>query len=82
MSETTFKRFLVAALVIAFLWVTQDVIRDLIFTSDGPRPITPRGELAAYEKTTIEIFQRTAPSVAYIFTLDFGRPGSPEYTVK
>ena len=33
-----------------------------------PRTIEPRGELANFEKATIEIFNRAAPSVAYIFT--------------
>ena len=34
-----------------------------------PRPVTPRGPLAENEQATIALFQRTAPSVAYIFTL-------------
>jgi 2-alkenal reductase len=33
-----------------------------------PRLIEPRGELAAFETATIEIFNRSAPSVVYIFT--------------
>jgi 2-alkenal reductase len=33
-----------------------------------PRIVEPRGELANFEKATIEIFNRTAPSVVYIFT--------------
>jgi len=31
-----------------------------------PRAVTPRGDLAAEEKTTIEIFQNASPSVVYI----------------
>jgi S1-C subfamily serine protease len=34
-----------------------------------PRAITPRGDLAADEKTTIELFKRCAPSVVYITNL-------------
>ena len=34
-----------------------------------PRPITPRGDLAASEKSTIEIFQSVAPSVVNITSL-------------
>ena len=34
-----------------------------------PRPIAPRGPLAADEQRTIEIFQRASPSVVYITTL-------------
>ena len=33
-----------------------------------PREIAPRGDLADFETTTISIFNRAAPSVAYIFT--------------
>jgi len=38
------------------------------YTDSRPRTIAPRGELADFEKATIEIFNRTAPSVVYIFT--------------
>jgi 2-alkenal reductase len=38
------------------------------FANSQPRSIAPRGELANFEKATIAIFNRTAPSVAYIFT--------------
>ncbi len=34
-----------------------------------PRIVTPRGELAAEERTTIQIFQQTSPSVVFITTL-------------
>ena len=34
----------------------------------GPRPITPRGELAADEKSTIDLFERSRDSVVYITT--------------
>ena len=33
-----------------------------------PREILPRGDLANFEKSTISIFNRAAPSVVYIFT--------------
>ncbi len=34
--------------------------------SGEPRPVTPRAELAEFEKTTIEIFESVAPSVVFI----------------
>jgi S1-C subfamily serine protease len=34
-----------------------------------PRPVAPRGDLAADEKATIELFARCSPSVVYITTL-------------
>jgi len=33
-----------------------------------PRPVTPRGDLSANEKSTIQIFQQTNPSVVFINT--------------
>jgi 2-alkenal reductase len=33
-----------------------------------PRTVEPRGELANFEKATIDIFDRASPSVVYIFT--------------
>jgi 2-alkenal reductase len=38
------------------------------FADSQPRIVEPRGELANFEKATIEIFNRTSPSVVYIFT--------------
>lgn len=35
-----------------------------------PRPVTARGELAADERSTIEIFERVSPSVVYITTTE------------
>lgn len=35
----------------------------------GPRPVTPRGPLAADEIANIEVFKRTSPSVVHITTL-------------
>lgn len=40
-----------------------------ISTHSEPRAVTPRGSLSSTEKTNIEIFQRTSPSVVYITTL-------------
>jgi 2-alkenal reductase len=38
------------------------------YRDSRPRTIEPRGELSDFEKATIEIFNRAAPSVVYIFT--------------
>ena len=37
----------------------------------SPRKITPKGDLASSERTTIEIFERTSPSVVFIRTKGF-----------
>lgn len=38
------------------------------YADSRPRSIEPRGDLADFEKATIEIFNRTSASVVYIFT--------------
>ncbi len=43
--------------------------------STTPRPITPRADLADFEKTTINIFEQAAPSVAYITRVNPPRAG-------
>ena len=35
----------------------------------APRPVTARGDLSSEEKATIELFQRSSPSVVYVTTL-------------
>jgi S1-C subfamily serine protease len=35
----------------------------------APRPVTPRGDLGADEKSTIALFQKVSPSVVYITTV-------------
>jgi S1-C subfamily serine protease len=39
----------------------------------APRPITPRGDLSAEEKSTAALFRQAAPSVAHITTLALAR---------
>jgi 2-alkenal reductase len=42
--------------------------RDQRSVENYTREISPRGDLADFEKTTISIFNSAAPSVVYIFT--------------
>ncbi|RMG12506.1 MAG: PDZ domain-containing protein [Planctomycetota bacterium] len=58
---------LVALLVGAFGWaVGRRSVREAL---PPPAPVAPRGDLSAAEKTQIEIFQRTAPSVVFITSI-------------
>ena len=45
-------------------WIDRYLVR---FTAE-PRPVTARGELAADERATIEIFARASPTVVFITT--------------
>jgi 2-alkenal reductase len=54
---------LAAALALWEFYIEQQRTQDI-----RPRAVEPRGQLADFEKATIEIFNRTSPSVVYIFT--------------
>jgi S1-C subfamily serine protease len=64
------SRFLFWFAVFFLLAVSLRTPLERLFISyqAQPREITPRGDLAADEKTTIAIFQATNPSVVYITT--------------
>lgn len=69
--------YLVIFLAIAL--VVQSVTMNLRFWNGRrnvpaePRAITPRGDLAEDEKTTIELFRKVSKSVVYITTITVGR---------
>ncbi len=55
--------------IIMLLWYFLPWIeRYLIGITTEPRAVTARGELAADERTTIEIFEQASPSVVFIST--------------
>ncbi|MDQ3565693.1 MAG: trypsin-like peptidase domain-containing protein [Pseudomonadota bacterium] len=59
----------VAAAALLVLWQAFPSIERTILGVDAtPRVVTPRGDLAAEEKTTIEIFEKAKGSVVYITT--------------
>ena len=59
---------IVWALLIASVWVGGPYVREFLLTVDEPRAVAPRGDLANFERTATELFELTAPTVAYIFT--------------
>ena len=56
------------ALLLATLWIGLSLYRDVFLVVDAPRAITPRGELAEFERVNIELFESVSPSVVYIFS--------------
>mgnify|MGYP001363973288 CR=1 FL=1 len=67
--NSKFARYVIIwSLIIATVFVADEFIRNVFLTGDKPRVVTPRGSLTNLEKSTIEIFNATAPSVVYIFT--------------
>jgi 2-alkenal reductase len=60
-----------ALLILVAAFVAQPYI-DRMFFSGTPRPVEPRGSLAEGERTAIDIFGRTSPSVVHVVA----RPGA------
>ena len=60
-------------LLLLTVWVLQPEILGLWAAAIAPRPLTPRGDLAAFEKTTIAIFRQASPSVVHVYA----RAGTP-----
>jgi S1-C subfamily serine protease len=61
---------LLALLSLVLVWqVIGPRWRRLTDPNAGPRSVTPRGDLAADEKTTIELFRQASPSVVFITTV-------------
>ncbi len=59
----------VALMSLMLFWQTLPLLEEFIAATQAkPRPITPRGDLAADEKATIELFEKTKDSVVYIAT--------------
>ncbi|MCA9474015.1 MAG: trypsin-like peptidase domain-containing protein, partial [Nitrospira sp.] len=53
-------------LVLFFPWVKSWL--GLGLPNGEPRPVTPRGSLADFEQTTVDLFRETSPSVVFIST--------------
>jgi 2-alkenal reductase len=63
-----FTRFALAALLILVgAYVLEPYVTRLFYAAETPRAVTPRGDLAEWERTTITLFERVAPSVVHVF---------------
>ncbi|MFA6014273.1 MAG: trypsin-like peptidase domain-containing protein [Gallionellaceae bacterium] len=71
-TATFLPRILRAALFVVIAVVSVNLLPSFISHADGadaaPRKITPRGELAADEKATIDLFEQAKDSVVFITT--------------
>ena len=56
-----------------FWWFFIKADQTVINPDAAPRAITARGDLAADERNTIELFQATSPSVVYITSIELRR---------
>lgn len=67
-TQNLFRAVLAGALTIAFLSISLPVNALAKGVEAAPRPVTPRGELAAEEKATIDLFEKSRDSVVFIST--------------
>jgi S1-C subfamily serine protease len=65
-----------AVAVVLGLYVMRPTIERALFAETQPRAVEARGSLAEFEKLTIDIFQRSAPSVVQVA----GRAGTSQLT--
>ncbi|MGY2047563.1 S1C family serine protease [Methylobacterium sp. JK268] len=56
-----------AVLGLLALFVLQPYVTAFLFSMEQPRAVTPRGDLAPAEASTVALFERAAPSVVYVF---------------
>jgi 2-alkenal reductase len=63
-------RVVLAILLVALAgMLARPTIERMVFATASPRAVTPRGELSPLEKSTIELFERVAPSVVQVVSL-------------
>jgi len=77
MRDTFFRKmppllFFLAGLVL-FWWFFVRSDQSVVNPNAAPRAVTARGDLAADERNTIELFQATSPSVVYITSIELRR---------
>ncbi|HEX2510765.1 MAG TPA: trypsin-like peptidase domain-containing protein [Microvirga sp.] len=91
MQDRFIRIALIVVLVLLAAFVAEPYVARFLYSENVPRTVTPRGDLAQSEETTIDLFQRTSPSVVHVFAQpdprrliepdDFGDPrfpGSPQ----
>jgi 2-alkenal reductase len=49
--------------------LAQPYVERLVFATTVPKPIAPRGNLAEWEKSTVDLFAQAAPSVVQVVSL-------------
>lgn len=72
--QDRFVRFaVVAALLLLGIFVAEPYVSRFLYAAETARAVTPRGELAPAEQTTVELFRRVSPSVVHVFAQPSGR---------
>ncbi len=64
--DKSVRYLLFAVLLVLGVMIAQPYLQQRFFSATTPRPVEPRGSLADWEKTTIDIFNRASPSVVHV----------------
>lgn len=80
-SASRLSLLLIGAIASSTVWIAwnRSDTEVQLFTDADPRPVIARGDLAAEEKTRVEIFESVAPSVVHVRSAQLG-PGDREST--
>ena len=49
--------------------LAQPYVERMVFATTVPKPVAPRGDLAEWEKSTVDLFAQAAPSVVQVVSL-------------
>lgn len=73
-SKRRLPPFIYLLIILAAAWLAYQTFQPSLFDPDAkPRIVTARGDLAADEKATIELFRNASPSVVYITSIALRR---------
>jgi len=77
---------LALGLIVILVFITLPYVRSYFFSATIPRTIELRGDLAEFERTTVQLFERSSPSVVQVvaqrgestqLSRDFEAEGTP-----
>ena len=66
---------LVLALALLAAFVAEPYVARYLYSTQAPRTVAARGDLAPAEKATVELFQRVSPTVVHVFAQPGGGRG-------
>jgi 2-alkenal reductase len=62
-----FRIALIAVLALLAAFVAEPYLTRFLYAEKAPRTVAPRGDLAAIERSSIELFERVSPSVVHVY---------------
>jgi 2-alkenal reductase len=66
MQDRVTRVLMIVVAVLLAIFVLQPYVNTYLFSAREARPVTPRGDLAEFERSTIRVFETVAPSVVQV----------------